>query len=35
LENKNLLSEVVLAYRVNQSDLIQPYVEQIYNLLQV
>lgn len=35
LENKNLLSEVVLAYRANQSDLIQPYVEQIYNLLQV
>ncbi len=35
LENKNLLSEVVLAYRANQSDLIQPYVEQIYQLLQV
>jgi len=35
LENKNLLSEVVLAYRANQSDLIQPYVEQIYHLLQV
>ncbi|PTV46126.1 LysR family transcriptional regulator [Acinetobacter oleivorans] len=35
LENKNLLSEVVLAYRANQSDLIQSYVEQIYNLLQV
>ncbi|MEN8407129.1 LysR family transcriptional regulator [Acinetobacter seifertii] len=35
LENKNLLSEVVLAYRTNQSDLIQPYVEQIYHLLQV
>lgn len=35
LENKNLLSEVVLAYRTNQSDLIQPYVEQIYQLLQV
>lgn len=35
LENKNLLSEVVLAYRANQSDLIQPYVEQIYELLQV
>lgn len=35
LENKNLSSEVVLAYRANQSDLIQPYVEQIYQLLQV
>ncbi|MBO9529160.1 MAG: LysR family transcriptional regulator [Acinetobacter oleivorans] len=35
LENKNLSSEVVLAYRANQSDLIQPYVEQIYRLLQV
>ena len=35
LENKSLLSEVVLAYRANQSDLIQPYVEQIYQLLQV
>ncbi|NUF51660.1 LysR family transcriptional regulator, partial [Acinetobacter seifertii] len=35
LENKNLLSEVVLAYKTNQSDLIQPYVEQIYHLLQV
>lgn len=35
LENKNILSEVVLAYRANQSDLIQPYVEQIYQLLQV
>lgn len=35
LENKNLLSEVVLVYRANQSDLIQPYVEQIYQLLQV
>lgn len=35
LENKNLLSEVVLAYRTNQSDLIQPYVEQIYHLLEV
>jgi len=35
LENKNLLSEVVLAYRANQSDLIQPYVEQIYHLLEV
>ncbi|MEQ1451224.1 LysR family transcriptional regulator [Acinetobacter seifertii] len=35
LENMNLLSEVVLAYRTNQSDLIQPYVEQIYHLLQV
>lgn len=35
LENKNLSSEVVLAYRANQSDLIQPYVEQIYRLLQM
>ncbi|MBI0422564.1 LysR family transcriptional regulator [Acinetobacter sp. ACIN00229] len=35
LENKNLSSEVVLACRANQSDLIQPYVEQIYQLLQV
>lgn len=35
LENKNFSSEVVLAYRANQSDLIQPYVEQIYRLLQV
>ncbi|MCU4563540.1 LysR family transcriptional regulator [Acinetobacter pittii] len=35
LENKNLLSEVVLAYRTNQSDLIQPYVEHIYHLLKV
>ena len=35
LENKNLLSEVVLAYRTNQSDLIQPYVEHIYHLLEV
>ncbi|MER8076252.1 LysR family transcriptional regulator [Acinetobacter pittii] len=35
LENKNLLSEVVLAYRTNQSDLIQHYVEQIYHLLEV
>jgi hypothetical protein len=33
--HKNLLSEVVLAYRTNQSDLIQPYVEQIYHLLEV
>lgn len=34
LENKNLLSEVVLAYRTDQSDLIQYYVEHIYRLLQ-
>lgn len=34
LENKNLFSEVVLAYRTDQSDLIQSYAEHIYELLQ-